>query len=175
MTSSKIISIFLSFSFRSCARLDTNSSVKRDKARTRQGKKIAASRFCLDSPDKSKSTILLGPIVIRLKRSLSLPAGRLSYDGHNYFVMLADGTAAPTIIYRLCERRDCRNPRDGNPLQRIATRARRLLFPPLIFAGFRINYDGTASSAEINARAYPRVNSNIAEMLTRTAALECIY
>lgn len=85
----------------------------------------------------------------------------LLYDGNNYFVMPTDDAAAPRIIYCLCERRDCRNPRDRNPPRIVGagTLARSTNVFLITFRRLRINYDGIASAVKINT--YLCVTSNL--------------
>jgi len=81
----------------------------------------------------------------RSLKEIFVSPGWLLYDGNNYFVMSTDGAAAPRIIYCLCERRDCRNLRDRNPLRVVGAgtllRALGANAFPITFHKLRINYD----------------------------------
>lgn len=61
----------------------------------------------------SSEALLVAPYARKKKKTLCF--SRLTFIRRQYFVMPTDGAAAARIIYCLCERHDCRNPRDRNP------------------------------------------------------------
>lgn len=72
--------------------------------------------------------------VIPLKKNLCF--SRLAFIRRQYFVMPTDGAAAARIIYCLCERHDCRNPRDRNPPRIVGAETRAAMQPDECFSHY---------------------------------------